>query len=71
MVAKLNPQTTIINIFMGAESSYRLNLCKLDSIVMLTILQNYAVNLYKTYITTYNVWIVLIPFLVDTTNDLA
>ena len=33
LVAKLNVLTTILNIFMEAELSYRLKLCSLDSIV--------------------------------------
>ena len=50
LVAKLNSQTTILNVFVEVEFSYRLKLCRLDSIVMITIPQKYTVNLYKTYI---------------------
>ena len=50
LVAKPNSQTTILNLFVEVELSYRLKLCRLESIFMITILQKYAVNGYKTYI---------------------
>ena len=50
MVAKLNAKTTILNLFMGAELSYRMKIYRLESIFILKILRKYSVNLYKTYI---------------------
>ena len=41
---------TILNIYVEVELLYRWKLCRLDSIFMLTIFQNYAVNFYKSYI---------------------
>ena len=48
LVAKLNSQTIVLNVFVEVELSYRLKLCRLEPIVMITIPRKYAVNLYKT-----------------------
>ena len=50
LVSKKHTQTTILKLFVEEECSYRWELCRLESIVMLTILQKYIVKLYNRYI---------------------